>query len=225
MQKRLSTITIGILAGIGFVTAWAHEVKPIEWNFDKDPVGKAPPGWKIAFPIPSEDKSAWTVAADSSAPSPPNVLALKVSETDERVFNLALVEKTSMGNLELSVKLRADGGKADQGGGLVWRCKDEKNYYVSRINPLEGNFRLYKVVDGKRTQLHSAEVNTEAGKWYDLRVMMTKNQISCYLDGKTLIQATDDSLKEPGMVGLWTKADAATSFDNLIAAAHEPHDQ
>lgn len=225
-MKRLPTITFGLTFVLAWMMAVAHEVKPIEWNFDKDPVGQAPPGWKIVFPVPSDGKSAWSVAADPTAPSPPNVFSLKTPAADDSAFNLAMVEKASMGNLELSVKLRADGGKTDQGGGLVWRCKDEKNYYVCRINPLEGNIRLYKVIDGKRTQLQSAEVNTVAGKWYTLRVIMTDNQISCYVDGKTLLQWTDGSLKEPGTVGLWTKADAATSFDNLMAAAADhPNDQ
>ncbi len=226
MNHRLAGITLGLVVAAAWTMVMAHEVEPMEWNFDKDAVGKAPAGWKIVFPAPAEGKSAWSVAADPTAPSAPNVFSLTSPTTDDdKVFNLVLAEKSSMKDFELKVKLKANGGKADQGGGLVWRAKDEKNYYICRINPLEGNIRLYTVVDGKRTQLQSADVNTEAGKWYTLRVLMTNNQISCQLDGKTLIQATDKTFAEAGMVGLWTKADAATSFDDVYANAHHPHDQ
>jgi hypothetical protein len=148
-----------------------------------------------------------------------------VPEGADSGYNLAIVEKIAVKDVDLSVKLRANGGKNDQGGGIVWRYKDEKNYYVCRINPLEGNYRVYKVVDGKRTQLQSADVNTEADKWYALRVVMTDNQMICYLDGKKLLEASDDTIKDAGMVGVWTKADAATSFDNVSVTSLAPHDQ
>ena len=223
MRKRLPMITPCFMAGLGWLVATAHEEKPIEWNFDKDPVGKAPAGWKIASPSLVEGKSAWTVVADPSAPSPPNVFSLAAPESSDSAYNMAMVEKVAVKDVDLSVKLKANGGKADQGGGLVWRCKDEKNYYVCRINPLEGNYRVYKIVDSKRTQIQSADVNTESGKWYTLRAEMSGNQITCYLDGKKLLEASDDTFKEAGLVGVWTKADAATSFDNLVAASKDPH--
>ncbi len=225
MRKHLPTITMALIAGLGWMMAMAHDEKPIEWNFDKDTVGKAPAGWKIVSPSSADGKNAWTVAADPSAPTPPNVLSLTVPEGADSGYNLAVVEKIAVKDVDLSVKLRANGGKNDQGGGLVWRYKDEKNYYVCRINPLEGNFRLYKVVDGKRTQLQSADVNTESGKWYILRVMMTETQIICYLHGQKLLEATDDTFKDAGQVGLWTKADAATSFDIVSATSIAPHDE
>ena len=90
---------------------------------------------------------------------------------------------------------------------------------------MESNYRVYKVVDGKRTQLQSADVNTESGKWYTLRAVMKESKITCYLDGKKLLEVSDDTFKDAGMVGVWTKADAATSFDNVMATALAPHDQ
>lgn len=223
MKKWLPAFTFGLVVVVGWMMAAAHEEKPIEWNFDKDPVGKAPAGWKIASPSPVEGRSAWTVVVDPSSPSPPNVFALAVTEGTDSGFNLAMVEKIAVKDVDLSVKLKANGGKVDQGGGVVWRAKDEKNYYICRINPLEGNYRVYKVVDGKRTQLQSADVNTEAAKWYTLRAEMIGTKITCYLDGKKLLEASDDTFKDVGLVGVWTKADAATSFDNLIAASKDPH--
>lgn len=225
MKKWIPTFAFGMIVVVGWIMAMAHEEKPIEWNFDKDAVGKPPTGWKIASPSPIDGKSAWNVAADPSAPTPPNVLTLAVPEGADNGYNLAMVDKIVVMDVDLSVKLKANGGKADQGGGLVWRAKDDKNYYVCRINPLEGNYRVYKVVDGKRTQLQSADVKTESGKWYTLRAVMIANKITCYLDGKKLLEASDDTFKDAGSVGVWTKADAATSFDNLSATAIAPHDQ
>jgi len=225
MKKWLPKIAFGMIVVFGWMMTAAHDEKPIEWNFDKDSVGKAPAGWKIVSPTSADGKSAWAVATDPSAPTPPNVFSLTVPEGVDSGYNLAIVEKIAVKDVDLSVKLRANGGKNDQGGGIVWRYKDEKNYYICRINPLEGNFRLYKVVDGKRTQLQSADVNTEPGKWYILRAMMTETQIICYLHGQKLLEATDETFKDAGQVGVWTKADAATSFDTVKATLLAPHDQ
>jgi len=223
MRKALPAITVGLITGLGWMMAMAHDEKPIQWNFDKDAVGKSAEGWKIVSPSPVEGKSAWTVAADPSAPTPPNVLSLAMPEGADGGYNLAIVEKVAVKDVDLRVKLKAKGGKVDQGGGLVWRYKDEKNYYVCRINPLEGNYRVYKVVDGKRTQLQTADVNIESGKWYNLRAEMSGNQITCYLDTKKLLEASDDTFKDAGLVGVWTKADAATSFDDMVASSKDSH--
>ncbi len=121
-------------------------------------------------------------------------------------------------------KIKANSGKEDQGGGLIWRCKDENNYYVCRINPLEGNFRVYKVVDGKRKQLESVTLDAASGKWYQVRAVMVADKIECYVDGKKHLAATDDTFPQAGMIGLWTKADASSSFDNLAVYAARAND-
>jgi len=188
------------------------------WNFDRDPADKAPPGWKFIY-TGEGGNAAWAVAADPAAPTPPNVLTLPSAASPDRTFNLAIAEGTSYGDVDLSVRLRANSGKVDQGGGLIWRCRDENNYYICRINPLESNFRVYKVVEGKRTQLESATLTTAPGRWHLLEVRMVGNRITCSLDGTEHLRAEDDTFKEPGVVGVWTKADAATSFDDLAARA------
>lgn len=189
------------------------------WSFDKDPAGAPPPGWLFKQTNAAAPPGAWTVQPDLAAPSKPNVLSLK-TENKDQTFNLALADKTSLRDVDISVKVRADSGKQDQGGGLVWRCKDENNYYVCRLNPLELNYRLYKVVNGSRKQLASADARIDTGKWYALRAVMIGNRIECYLDGRRLLDAKDDNIKDAGMVGLWSKADASTSFDDLIAKSN-----
>ena len=179
------------------------------FNFDADKAGEMAKGW-------TADVGTWTVVADDTAPSKPNVLA-QSAEGPGAQFNIALATATSFKDLDLTVKMKAVAGKADQGGGPVWRARDAKNYYVCRWNPLEDNFRLYKVVDGKRTQLANADLKAEAG-WHTIRVTMKGDQIECYFDGKKVVEAKDDTFKDAGKVGLWTKADAATHFDDLTVS-------
>jgi hypothetical protein len=111
-------------------------------------------------------------------------------------------------------KVVEDAGETDQGGGFVWRYRDADNYYVARYNPLENNYRFYKVVGGKRTQLATKEgVKAPAGSWHTLAVKMTGDRVECYLNDKLHLETKDATFAEPGKVGLWTKADAQTHFD------------
>jgi len=185
------------------------------WQFDNDPPGRVPENWRIAQTNPTESLAAWAVMADTSAPSAPNVMALTKSANYDGTFNLAIAGGTSYGDLDLTVRAKAVSGEEDQGGGPIWRCRDENNYYICRFNPLESNFRVYVVREGKRKQLDSATVKLEAGRWYTLRVTMIGDQVTCWLDGEQMLEATDDTIPGGGMIGLWTKADAVTSFDNL----------
>ncbi len=186
------------------------------WTFDDDSADKIPTGWSITETKPADQPATWKVVADETAPSKPNVLALTETKNSNGTFNLAVVPEAEFQDLDLTVKVKAVSGHEDQGGGPIWRCRDEKNYYVCRFNPLEGNYRVYKVVDAKRTKLASAKVDTLAGRWYTVRVTMVGPRITCYLDGKKLLEADDDALPDTGAVGLWTKADAATRFDDLV---------
>jgi hypothetical protein len=113
------------------------------------------------------------------------------------------------------VSFKAVCGVIDQGGGPVWRYQDADNYYIARANPLESNYRVYKVIDGKRIQLDSADIEVPAGCWHRLRVVHKGDEIRCYLNGKLLLEVTDTALRTEGRVGLWTKADAVTLFDDL----------
>ena len=117
------------------------------------------------------------------------------------------------------------------GGGPLWRYLDKDNYYVARINPLESNYRLYKVLDGKRIKLASADVELAEDdprvddddallkRWHLIRVVHKGSRIRCYLNGKLLLEAEDTSIKSAGKVGFWTKADAVTGFDAMRVAA------
>lgn len=155
----------------------------------------------------------WSIVEDANAPSPKRALAqTKVSDTSE--FNVLLGPHEDSADLEVSVQFRSVEGEDDQGGGLVWRARDAKNYYVARFNPLEENLRAYKVEGGVRQQLESARVTLEPG-WHELRCTMRGDSIQCALDGVVLLRAKDATFAGAGRVGLWTKADARTHFDDL----------
>jgi hypothetical protein len=190
-----------------------------EWTFDDLTPGPVPPGWRIAATNPTAAIATWQVLGDPTAPSPPNVLALTDSENYDGTFNLAIAAGPSLGDLELSVLAKAVAGREDQGGGPIWRCQDENNYYICRFNPLESDFRLYVVADGKRRQLDSGRIELRADRWYEVRIRMVGDRITCWLDGQQLLQAADSTIQRAGRVGLWTKADAATSFDSVQARA------
>lgn len=137
------------------------------------------------------------------------------------VFNVLLTESVAT-DLELEVTLRSVDGEIDQGGGLVWRAKDGENYYIARFNPLEDNYRVYTVVDGVRTQLATADASVPADTWSMLTVRMVGDHITCALDGKPLLDVHDTTFTEAGRIGLWTKADARTQFDDLALRTDAP---
>jgi len=192
--------------------------KTFLYNFDADPVSQLPAKFHDAL-TGQGAKPEWAVKADTTAPSPPNVLAqLSKDKTDYR-FPLAILDEGSFKDLELSVKFKAVSGEVDRAAGLVFRLKDANNYYIVRANALEGNYRLYHVVAGKRQQFAGANLKVASDEWHELRVECVGNQITCYYDGEKKIESTDNTFSEAGKVGMWTKADSVTYFDDLRVTA------
>ena len=129
-------------------------------------------------------------------------------------FNLCYTKDVHFNDGSITVEFKANDGRIDQGGGLMWRVQDNDNYYVARFNPLEDNFRFYIVHDGIRSELASADVKLSAG-WHTMKIEQKGDSFKGYLDGKLHLSYKDTQLKKAGAVGIWTKADAQTSFDNL----------
>jgi hypothetical protein len=159
--------------------------------------------------------AVWEVTGDATAPSARNMIAITANENHGQTYNLLIAEDTSYRDLDIGVMVQAGTGKEDQGGGPIWRVKDADNYYVARWNPLEDNFRVYFVKDGRRRQIGSADVKTDSGTWHEIEIEHEGYRIEASLDGKKMIEVVDSTFAEAGMVGLWTKADAATAFDDL----------
>lgn len=188
------------------------------YNFDGDPTATAPAKFHSAR-TGQGSESKWVVMADPTAPSQPNVVGQTSTDATDYRFPLLIADEGSFKDLELSVRFKAVSGGVDRAGGLVFRLKDANNYYIVRANALEDNYRLYHVVAGKRRQFAGANFKVTSGEWHDLRVECVGNKIICYFDGAKKIEARDDTFKEAGKVGLWTKADSVTYFDDLRVTA------
>ncbi len=183
------------------------------FNFENYPVGQAPSGWTEA--VTGKGKPCrWEIVNDQGN----KVLAQLSSETPDYRFNLIVNNALRYKDVEITVRFKAVKGRGDQGGGPVWRYRDAGNYYVARANPLENNFRLYKVVHGSRHMLKSATLSIATGKWYTIKVIMRGNRICCYLNGQLALETTDNTFSGAGKVGLWTKSDAVTWFDDFRVA-------
>jgi hypothetical protein len=176
------------------------------WTFDDDETGAIAKGF-------TNEVGEWKVSSSDSG----KALA-QYAKNPNSVFNVTLISDTNAKDVDLSVRMKAIAGEHDQGGGLVWRAKDAKNYYLARYNPLEDNYRLYHVVSGKRTLIQNVDIAHSEG-WHTLRVIMTGDQITCYYDGKKYLEAKDSTMPDAGRIGLWSKADAQSQFDDLTLIA------
>ena len=188
--------------------------KAATYNFDSASPGSLPSNF-VSARTGGGDVGTWAILADSTAPSKPNVLAQTSTDRTDYHFPVAVVNDGVFKDLELSVKFKAVGGSVDEAGGLVFRYRDENNYYVVRANALEDNCNLYHVINGRRSQLAGANITVAPKQWHELRVVCIGNQITCFFDGKQVIRATDDTFKVAGKVGMWTKADSVTYFDDF----------
>jgi hypothetical protein len=181
-------------------------------NFDSDVVGQPPAGWLCG--TTGRGHPHWTVEADASAPSPPNVL--KQDGTAPFLWCVKSDTGTTDGTVE--VKFKPISGKEDQAGGVVWRWKDSNNYYVARANALENNVSLYYTVDGSRKTIKYVNAPVSANAWHTLRVTYKGDAIGIALDGKTHIETRDTHISGAGKAGVWTKADSVTVFDDFSHA-------
>lgn len=182
-------------------------------NFDSDRLDELPAGWVAG--VTGRGASRWTVAAETSAPSKPNVL----KQSGQGDFPWCVVSASSFADGFVEVKFKPLSGKQDQAGGLVWRWKDESNYYVARANALENNVSLYYTQDGRRNTIKYVNAPVARNEWHTLRVEFAGKRISISLDGRRYIDVEDDRIRGPGAVGVWTKADSTTVFDDFAFEA------
>jgi hypothetical protein len=178
-------------------------------NFDDAASGSLPPAWQQG--VTGRGVPKWAVVADPTAPSKPNVLQQSGSGT----FPYCVLPKTSLENGFVEVRFKPISGGEDQAGGVVWRWKDGNNYYVARANALENNVSLYYTQNGRRITLKYVDAPVAKNTWHTLRVEFNVRKISVTLNGKTYIELDDEHIKGAGAVGLWTKADSVTAFDDF----------
>ncbi len=206
------TVTAFVLGG----TALAQRVESKVWGFEGDRVNGPPAGF--SFGRTGDGRPGkWVVLVDITAPAGDHVLAqVDPDDTDYR-FPVAVADAPVLGDLRLEVRCKQVSGKTDQACGLVFRYRDESNYYVTRANALEDNVRLYHVVKGRRRQIGSWSGKVAGGAWHALAVEARGARLKVIWEGNQIIDVTDDTFKEAGKVGLWTKADSVTYFDALSA--------
>ena len=184
-------------------------------NFDRDKPGDAPAGW--ACGVTGSGKPRWAVEGDKSAPSAPNVLR----QSGYGTFPWCVKKSESVANGFVEVKFKSEKGNEDQAGGVVWRWKDGDNYYVARANALENNVSLYYTEAGRRKTLKYVDAPVPPMVWHNLRVEFSGRQIAVALNGKTYIEYEDSHISGPGAVGVWTKADSVTAFDDFSYGARK----
>ena len=200
-----------VLAGIALASLSSSSPEVV--TFDTAETGKPPAGWTAGQT--GKGQAKWAVVADATAPSKPNVL----KQSGTATYPICLKDGTRLKDGFVEVKFKALAGKEDQAGGVLWRAKDVNNYYVARANALEDNVTIYHTVNGRRTEKKRADMKVAPHQWHTLRVEFQGTHFTVMLDGKKALDWDDETFKDAGMVGVWTKADSVTLFDDFSFAA------
>ena len=178
-------------------------------NFDSDPPGRLPSAWRQG--VTGKGTALWVVRADDSAPSRPHVL----QQSATGAFPWCVLAGSSIEDGFVEVRFKPLSGNDDQAGGIVWRWKNGDNYYVARANALEGNVSLYHTTAGRRSTIRYVDAPVAKNAWHTLRVEFSGKRIRVALDSKTYIDLEDSHITGAGAVGVWTKADSVTAFDDF----------
>jgi len=202
--------TLGWLFAFGFSVSTGTVI-----NFDSGPLGKTPPGWIVAM-THRGGAPRWEIRQDQTAPTQPYVLAQVSNDTTSDRSPLAILDKVSLRDGDVSVRTKPVAGREDQGGGLVWRYRDENNYYLAQADTLGRSVAVYKVENGRRIQiLAGAKHDIPTNEWSILKVSARGNRFQVYLDHRRILQGQDNTFTGPGKVGLCTEADSVTYFDDF----------
>ena len=206
------SIILAIAAGVPALSLLAETV-----NFNNAKPGQLPPHWTGTQTGTGQAK--WSVEKDDSAPSKPYVL----KQSGQAAYPVCIKQDAQLKDGFVEVKFKPLSGKDDQAGGVIWRVKDKDNYYVCRANALEDNVVLYKTVGGKRSSLdivgrqggYGVKEKVAPAQWHTLRVEFQDHRFKVSLNGKHLFDVEDNAFADAGKVGVWTKADSVTLFDDF----------
>src|SRR5712691_5957068 len=201
MEARMRTLATIVL----MTTALAVGAQAQTVNFDNAAVGAAPNGWTATKTGTGNAK--WTVEKDDTAPSKPNVL----KQSGQATYPICIKDDTSLKDGFVEVKFKPISGKEDQAGGVIWRAKDSNNYYIARANALEDNVTIFFFDDAATTEKKRTNMKVASNVWHTIRVDFAANHFTVTCDGKKAIEWDDDTFKDAGKVGVWTKADSVTS--------------
>jgi len=215
LAKSLLSAMIAVPLGFGTMSIQAEPAAPAPaWNFDREEPGTLPGEFSIGTMFDGRPAGDWQVLATDRAKSPPHVLAQLMGKGAEHAYKVALIKEVIATDLNLEVSFLPISGKADMGGGLIWRAADDRNYYLARANPLEQNIRVYRVVKGVRHLLENFNQTIDVRQWHTLRITHQGCHVNVFFDDKQVFDLCDKTF-HAGMIGLWTKSDAVTYFDDL----------
>jgi len=203
-MKRLLLCLLPLLAS----TLFAQTEK-----FDKAQTGTLPAGWLGT--LTGSGTSHWSVEQDPTATSGWNVLM----QSGKADFPLCIRTGVKLANGFVEVRFKPVSGTMDQAGGVVWRYQDANNYYVARGNALEDNVCIYRVVNGQRIEFGRFTVTVAPKVWHRLKVEFSGPSYTVYFDGQNVLSASDGTFMQAGAVGVWTKADSVTLFDDFSFGA------
>jgi hypothetical protein len=208
---------LALLMVVG-VTVMAH-AQTRKLDFSQDATDQPPKGFEFGYTAGVGKPGKWVVQADGSN----KVLAQTDPDSTRSRFPVAVLSDISAANVDLSVRFKPISGRVDQAAGLVWRYQNQDNYYIVRANALEDNVVLYKVEGGRRTDLpvkgegrtYGKKSDVPASQWSTLRVVANGALFEVYFNGAKLYEVEDKTFSNAGKVGVWTKADSVTQFDDL----------
>jgi hypothetical protein len=188
-----------------------------DWRFDSDSPGSFPAGF---IRTGNSQAGQWEVRAEANSSSPPNVLARVGSDHAGNEAQVIFIQGAEAGNLDLTARIKAMSARNGEGGGIVFRAQDERNYYVVWLSVMENLVRLDRVVDGKQIPLQELKVdNAEAGKWHNVRLSIRGAVLEAFYDNRQFLSAREDAWQhgsyKTGKVGLWARGSAVTHFDNV----------
>ena len=223
----------------GAIVSWADSKLEKTWNFDSEVEGTLPKNFIVGTLVDGRSAGKWQVIdmktsmnlldkldrrdrrrvrkilQNIEVPSTPHVFAQLKNWGYFTDFNVVLVGETKAKDFDLKVSLLAIAGRGDMGGGLIWRARDHQNYYIARANPLEQNIRFYRVVNGVRHELANFNHIISIKAWQTLQVVARGNRFKIFFNEQPVIDISDETFQTGGEIGLWTKADALTYFDDL----------
>jgi hypothetical protein len=209
--------TLALLLVVGATVVILAETRRVDFN--QDAVDQPPKGFEFGYSAGVGKPGKWVVQAEG----PNKFLAQTDADSTRSRFPVAVLSDISSADVDLSVRFRPLSGRVDQAAGLVWRYQNPDNYYIVRANALEDNVVLYKVEGGKRTDLplkgegrtYGKKTEVPANQWSTLRVVANGRLFEVYFNGSKLYEVEDTTFSKPGKVGVWTKADSVTQFDDL----------
>lgn len=182
------------------------------WGFEEYDGGVRPAEWVPAETASKRTPGTWLVAGDAWG----KAIALMQSTNTGDTCNLLLAANTRLGNLKMSAKIKTISGWEQHGGGICWRAQNNDNYYYANWNPLESKLGLHAMVNGKPFEIQTVTLHADLSTWHTIAVEHFRSKISVYFDGNLIIALEDQTLTLPGMIGLWTKADACSMYDDIV---------